>query len=417
MEPRCGGGPARIYTLIQYLRRAGCEVHLICQDHGREGNEALRGWADDVWIFRVDGLPVSQSKVRQWWLQWRRRAKHFHHRVQNYLWRRHRPGYKRLARWFPALFPPKVPRHSYILRKINPSFDEYAHEVMLGLLPTAAIAEFAWTARSLEGLPPEVLTMIDTHDIQHQRRQRAQEAGSDLKDRACTREEEVAELNRARILLAIQPEEGDILRDLCPGREVLVVEHAEVCASCETPPHSQQVLFVGNLYDPNIQGLRQFLDDVWPRVRQACPEATLQVCGNVCKSVENSPPGVQLAGFVEDLESCYAAAAVVVNPVPYGTGLKIKTVEALLRGKALVTTECGVEGLGAPDRQAFILATIAGMAEPLINLLVNFEQRHELEQAACDYAASRLSQSRAYGDLLRRMAAHRDAQAANARRA
>ena len=52
-------------------------------------------------------------------------------------------------------------------------------------------------------------------------------------------------------------------------------------------------------------------------------------------------------GHKENIEKEYAEATVVINPAWIGTGLKIKTVEALARGKALVTTPKGIEGL--PD--------------------------------------------------------------------
>jgi glycosyltransferase involved in cell wall biosynthesis len=399
--PVQGGGQKRLFHILQHLRSQGYRTALVCRDHGHALNPALKTWADSVWVFNRDAVPAGASFGSRAWRALRQRMGDFQHRLSRYLWRRHRKLYHRLARRFPSFFCAHLIRRSFILRKINPAFNEYARQVAWALRPEAVVAEYVWTARCLDHLPPGVLKIVDTVDIQHLRRQRAVDAGSDMQDRACTREEEVGELSRADVLVAIQPEEAVMLREMCPDRRVIVVEHAEPRNQALTAAESQRVLFVGNLYDPNVHGLRQFLAGAWPRVRAACPEATLQVCGKVCAAFEQGvPEGIELAGFVDNLDACYAEAAVVVNPVPYGTGLKIKTVEALLHGKALVTTECGVEGLGETSDPPYLLAPIAAMADPIIELLCDPARRAALEQAAWAYACDRFSEERAYGELL-----------------
>lgn len=111
----------------------------------------------------------------------------------------------------------------------------------------------------------------------------------------------------------------------------------------------QRVLFVGDLqFPPNRHGLEGFLDDVWPQVRAAHPEAELMIVGRGLAPADadrwSKLPGVQPAGFVEDLAEPYRASAVVVAPVWWGGGTKIKVLEALSRGRGCVTTSHGARG-------------------------------------------------------------------------
>src|SRR6185436_6613008 len=177
---------------------------------------------------------------------------------------------------------------SIILRKINPDLVELTRQIAAESPPRAVIAQYAWTARALDGLLPGTLKMVDTIDVQHQRRARAKEAGSDLPGHACTREEEIAELSRADVLIAIQRHERDALHEMCPAKHVCLVEHAEDTERfLPSPPESKTVLFVGSLYDPNVRGIRRFLDTAWPAVRASVPGAELTICGTVCDGLPN----------------------------------------------------------------------------------------------------------------------------------
>jgi glycosyltransferase involved in cell wall biosynthesis len=79
----------------------------------------------------------------------------------------------------------------------------------------------------------------------------------------------------------------------------------------------------------NLVGLRDFLRFAWPRVRTAVPGAVLRVAGGVGRAVPPGTAGVEVLGHVPDLALEYESARVVINPAVAGTGLKIKTVEAL----------------------------------------------------------------------------------------
>jgi glycosyltransferase involved in cell wall biosynthesis len=105
----------------------------------------------------------------------------------------------------------------------------------------------------------------------------------------------------------------------------------------------------------NIEGMNYFLEAVYPRVRDRDPRVQLLVAGRICERIPDSP-GVRKLGHVERISDAYDLADIVVNPVRFGTGLNIKTIEALGFGMPLVTTAQGARGLEAGAGEAFLVA-------------------------------------------------------------
>jgi O-antigen biosynthesis protein len=98
---------------------------------------------------------------------------------------------------------------------------------------------------------------------------------------------------------------------------------------------------------PNIDGLRWFARHVWPRVLARVPSARLLVTGE-------DPPAevkrfecrsIRFQGFVPDLSAFYDRLRVTVVPIRYGSGVKLKAVEALQFGVPTVATTVGAEGI------------------------------------------------------------------------
>ena len=219
-------------------------------------------------------------------------------------------------------------------------------QLQSSLRPCAVIAEYIWMTRGLPLLDPGLLTVIDTIDVfstYHEKVGAFGVSGWDVPP-----EEEARRLARAKVIVAIQPEEARILSALAPDREVVtagvdfeVVEHSDW-------PADPIVFCVGSDNPRNMLGLRDFLKFAWPEIRSAVPDARLAVAGSVGAAVPDYAQGVDVLGHVDDLDPLYLRARVVVNPAVAGTGLKIKTVEALSRLRPIVTWPNGLEGL-PPD--------------------------------------------------------------------
>jgi glycosyltransferase involved in cell wall biosynthesis len=113
-----------------------------------------------------------------------------------------------------------------------------------------------------------------------------------------------------------------------------------------------QLLFVGNfIHGPNVDGVQWFLDECWPSIRKAEPEAELLLVGmhmpEGLQALAGSTPGVRYLGWQsqQQLDALYRTVRVAILPLRYGAGLKGKAIEALARGVPLVGTSIAWEGI------------------------------------------------------------------------
>jgi len=142
---------------------------------------------------------------------------------------------------------------------------------------------------------------------------------------------------------------------------------------------------------------------IWPVVRERRPDAELHVCGNICASASTwngIAPGVVLHGYCAETTPYYAKASVVINPCIYGSGLKIKNIEAMAHGKCLLTTPVGVQGLEPYVGEALLLAETADFAQTLIDLLSNQAFRERIGHAAQECVAEYFSEEACFAPLL-----------------
>ena len=128
------------------------------------------------------------------------------------------------------------------------------------------------------------------------------------------------------------------------------------------------LLFVGSNSAPNVDGLTWFLEKCWPRILLERPDTTLKIQGRVVKNkkikqaIEKYENGrILVSEYIENIGQVYRNTKVVICPIRYGTGMKIKAIEAMAYGKPLVATKaalCGIEFSGlqeAGDTPSFFI--------------------------------------------------------------
>jgi polysaccharide biosynthesis protein PslH len=111
------------------------------------------------------------------------------------------------------------------------------------------------------------------------------------------------------------------------------------------------VIFVGLMsWVPNQRGVDHFIERIWPRVRTMVPEVRFRIVGGgLPQGLAEKwgfAPGVELAGFVEDLGPEYMRAAAVVAPIYEGGGTNIKVLEAMAHGKICLMSAHAARGIG-----------------------------------------------------------------------
>ncbi len=272
--------------------------------------------------------------------------------------------------------------------------------------PAVVVVEYvrlAWLLDACkDALGQDCRTIVDTHDVQHLRQAMFHAEGR-AHDIDITPGEEAAALARADAVIAIQSEDARALGDLLPGKPILLAPHPQALAPQEEPTGiGLHIGFFGSAMAPNVDAARHLLQKLWPRLRAQCANLELHFFGAVCDALQatGAAEGVVLHGFVDDLAGAYAGLHLVLNPVTYGGGLKIKSVEALGHAKPLVTTAVGAQGLEVGAGRAFILSRDDDdFVASVVRLLRDASARRRLAEAAREFASQRFSPAHAFDEL------------------
>lgn len=112
----------------------------------------------------------------------------------------------------------------------------------------------------------------------------------------------------------------------------------------------KKLMYVGFLgWEPNTQGLLWFIEQVWPRLVERHPDLRFDIVGKGpderLQAAAAMWDGICLKGFVPDLQEIYNDARVSVAPLLFGSGMKVKVLDAMARGMPTVTTSVGAEGI------------------------------------------------------------------------
>lgn len=111
----------------------------------------------------------------------------------------------------------------------------------------------------------------------------------------------------------------------------------------------QRVLFIGSFrHFPNVTAYRFFLDEVWPLVKEECPEMTVTVVAGADPLQYVEMPGdprIRLLGFVADVRPLYQDANIVLAPTLVSAGTNVKVLEAMAMERAVVSTTSGCGGI------------------------------------------------------------------------
>lgn len=164
------------------------------------------------------------------------------------------------------------------------------------------------------------------------------------------------------------------LTAVLPGAHFVKVPNVVDRALLAPPGDAANLLFVGNLsFPPNEHGLRRFVDEAWPRIVAARPDARFDVVGlrpSAALQALLTDRGIALHADVPSVEPFYRDCAIVVCPIFFGGGTRIKLLEAMAYGRPTVSTTIGAEGLGMRSGEHGLIADDMGdFADAAIRLL------------------------------------------------
>ena len=141
-------------------------------------------------------------------------------------------------------------------------------------------------------------------------------------------------------------------------------------------PQANNIMTLGSLhYPPNADGIRWFLNEVFPLIQAEAPDVTLTIIGknppsDFVQAAAAQPNIIHVTGYVPDLDPYMEAATVMVVPVRAGSGMRVRLLEAFARAMPCVTTTIGLEGIAAEHGCEVLIADDAAtFAQETLRLL------------------------------------------------
>jgi glycosyltransferase involved in cell wall biosynthesis len=176
----------------------------------------------------------------------------------------------------------------------------------------------------------------------------------------------------------------------------------------EKKPEVDRVLWLGHMdVHTNRDAVLYFWREIFPVLRKRHPAVRMEFVGTsppeeIVDAAKNDDR-VETSGFVDDIRPHMEMASAVVVPIRIGSGTRVKILDAMALGKAIVSTSVGCEGIQVTDGEdIFIADDPEGFAEKIVTLLKNDRIRITLEKNArrlaltYDWSLGSVEQERAY---------------------
>ncbi|MGD0526166.1 MAG: glycosyltransferase [Polyangiaceae bacterium] len=286
----------------------------------------------------------------------------------------------------------------------------------------APMAGYAATCARVNHRPRPILC-LDEHNIEYEivRRTAAAEADpvrraySAIEWRKVRREERYAWTHLDGCTVTSTRDQQMLLADEPAARTAVVPNGVDVEFFRPAPPvvseEPPSLLFFGAIdYFPNTDAVNFFLHDVFPRLTARYPSLRLSIVGRKPPEsiLAQRSANVEVTGVVEDLRPWLRRADAVIVPLRIGGGTRLKILEAMASGKAVVSTTLGAEGLAVvPGRDLLIADDPESLATEIGRVLDDVDLRSRLGAAARELVVSEYSWTRAvetlsgfYGELL-----------------
>lgn len=247
--------------------------------------------------------------------------------------------------------------------------DYQFHEILIRNKFKLAIIEFFPTAERLlpqiRELQPDLDVVIDTVDVHYVSGATKANVTGDPKDRAEATQTRMRELEVCRSVEAIftvTHMDRDLLLLEDPELEIEVIPTIHPIKFDESRLNRRdknKMVFVGGFnHPPNIDAIKHFCENILPVLKEKNPDAEALIVGD-------SPPpeiealasdNVKILGHVPDLDSVMSSSYISIAPLPYGSGIKGKILEALSQGVPVVTTSIGLQGLDLAHGESIMVA-------------------------------------------------------------
>lgn len=293
-------------------------------------------------------------------------------------------------------------------RSVNRILQE--QQIDLVHVDTVALSQFV-DLRPARSMP----TVLTHHNIESQLMERR----SQVETRALARwflrreasklrdyEAEMSSAYDVNIVMSAQDEA--VLSSLVPGRLRTAIVPNGVDTDYFAPdstPLTPALIYTGgmNMF-ANRDAVMSFLEETWPSIAAAVPDVQFFAVGQSppkeLLAIAERDPRVVVTGYVDDIRPLVRKAAVYVVPLRVGGGTRLKVLDAMASGKAIVSTSIGCEGIEVtPGEHLLVADTPEAFARATVGLLNDPSQQRALGRAARTRVEQRYTWS-AMGDRL-----------------
>lgn len=219
------------------------------------------------------------------------------------------------------------------------------------------LLNYVFLSFSLKAFNKKVFKILDTHDIFSDRYKLFIDNQMVPNWISLFSSEEKKGLDRANVIIGIQSNESEILRKRTK-KNVVTIGHLLKPRWSEYIGNNN-LLFIASNNIINIDALNKFIDQVFIKIKTTNNNIKLIIAGSICDSAYliSNNDSVLFYGRYKEMDELLYLADIVINPVFFGTGLKIKVIEALANSKVVITSKNGLDGLDCNSYQDFCIVT------------------------------------------------------------
>lgn len=238
----------------------------------------------------------------------------------------------------------------------------------------------------------DAIKILDSHNVEYDNFQRMSKINRDplrklyyMYEAYKFKREEIEICRQQSAIFTTSKRDQEIFDKDVPAVPKFVIPNGvdlEYFRTTGAEPEKNSLVFVGMMkYVPNYDGISFFLDEIFPLITSAIPDAKIYIIGkNPPASIVNrASKNIIVTGFVEDTRPYVDRASVYVVPLRMGGGTRLKVIEALAMKKAIVTTSIGCEGIDVKNGESVLIGDQPDtFAELVIKLLKNREYSNQL---------------------------------------
>lgn len=359
-----GGSPTRVYCLIRELAKNHQITLLTTRWPGVEIEPSSLDGICEVIFYPFCEKPSVQER-----------------KVANFIGRKNWDRAKALKH---LLF--EYPQTVQGTLRHLPNFQKKLSEINLEKfdLVQIEVSKIAYRAAEVKKNQPEIPIVLDLHDVDSLIEYRNFKNASGFRWKTFTffewrkmvrYERKVSKLFDK--CLTVSEEDKNLLLSISPNTDVTVIPNGVDTDffRSKNPDNwePKSIFFVSSNWSPNEDAVLFFHKDIFPLIKREIPDVKFYIIGGLGKNERIkslSDENTIVTGYVDDVRSWMERSAIGIIPMRLGGGTKLKTLEALSIGKAVVSTSEGCEGIEVTDGENILIAdTPEDFAKAVITLL------------------------------------------------